>query len=347
LPDIYYIILDGYGRADVLQDLYAYDNRAFLTALEQRGFTVLGRSVSNYAQTSLSLASSLNMAYLSPEALGESVASDSQEQLASLIRNSQVRSRLKALGYVSVAFSTGYRRTEMESADVYLPAPIRTWTPFEALLLETSVLWPMVELAQHAGLVAYPGYQADRDQIQFLLTHLESRPVSEQPRFVFAHVVAPHPPFVFLADGDSTNPASPFRLQDGNEFLGSLDEYESGYIQQLQYVNRRVLTVVDAILASTDGDVIIVLQGDHGPGSRLDWEDPAGSDLYERMSILNAIRLPMDGKSGEIPASLSPVNTFRLIFNRQFGDEYELLVDRSYFSTWHRPYAYHEYHQGD
>jgi hypothetical protein len=170
-------------------------------------------------------------------------------------------------------------------------------------------------------------------------------PVSDQPRFVFAHVVAPHPPFVFLADGGSTNPTSPFRLKDGNEFLGTLDEYVSGYIQQLQYINRRVLAVVDAIIASTDGDVIIVLQGDHGPGSRLNWEDPAGSDLFERMSILNAIRLPLDEPAGEIPSTLSPVNTFRLIFNREFGGEYELLADRSYFSTWHRPFAYYEYHQ--
>ena len=29
-PDIYYIILDAYGRADVLEEMFGYDNTPFL-----------------------------------------------------------------------------------------------------------------------------------------------------------------------------------------------------------------------------------------------------------------------------------------------------------------------------
>ena len=39
-PDIYYIILDGYSRADVLQYVYGYDNGAFIQSLQERGFYV-------------------------------------------------------------------------------------------------------------------------------------------------------------------------------------------------------------------------------------------------------------------------------------------------------------------
>lgn len=39
-PDIYYIILDAYGRGDVLQQLYGHDNAAFLECLGQKGFYV-------------------------------------------------------------------------------------------------------------------------------------------------------------------------------------------------------------------------------------------------------------------------------------------------------------------
>jgi hypothetical protein len=40
-PDIYYIILDGYGRSDVLKNEYGYDNSDFLNASE--GFGILCR----------------------------------------------------------------------------------------------------------------------------------------------------------------------------------------------------------------------------------------------------------------------------------------------------------------
>jgi len=63
LPDIYYIILDGYSRDDYLLEYFDYDNSPFLTWLTEQGFYVAQCSQSNYAQTRLSLASSLNMDY--------------------------------------------------------------------------------------------------------------------------------------------------------------------------------------------------------------------------------------------------------------------------------------------
>ncbi len=64
LPDIYYIILDEYGREDKLRDEFGYDNTPFLRELTKRGFFVAKHSRSNYLQTDLSLTSSLNMRYL-------------------------------------------------------------------------------------------------------------------------------------------------------------------------------------------------------------------------------------------------------------------------------------------
>ena len=63
-PDIYYIILDGYGRADVLQEIYNHDNTSFTSALTERGFYVGDESQSNYLRTSLSITSALNMEYI-------------------------------------------------------------------------------------------------------------------------------------------------------------------------------------------------------------------------------------------------------------------------------------------
>ena len=48
LPNIFLIILDAYGRADILDEIYGYDNEPFLRSLEQRGFYVARRATSNY-----------------------------------------------------------------------------------------------------------------------------------------------------------------------------------------------------------------------------------------------------------------------------------------------------------
>jgi hypothetical protein len=63
-PDIFYIILDGYAREDVLEKLYQYDNSQFVNDLQRKGFFVASLSRANYIQTLLSLSSSLNLQYL-------------------------------------------------------------------------------------------------------------------------------------------------------------------------------------------------------------------------------------------------------------------------------------------
>jgi hypothetical protein len=103
-PDIYYIILDGYGREDILKELYHYDNSSFSQALNNRGFNITAQSQSNYIQTILSLASSLNMEYLS----GTPSTLPIRGQLMGLIDQSRTRIFLELIGYQYVAFSTAF-----------------------------------------------------------------------------------------------------------------------------------------------------------------------------------------------------------------------------------------------
>ena len=63
LPDIYYIILDGYLRNDYLKQYFDVDISTFLEDLQQRGFYVVSASRSNYLNTNYSLNSSLNFIY--------------------------------------------------------------------------------------------------------------------------------------------------------------------------------------------------------------------------------------------------------------------------------------------
>jgi hypothetical protein len=44
LPDIYYIIFDGYAREDILESIYHFDNSQFTEQLSERGFFVAQQS---------------------------------------------------------------------------------------------------------------------------------------------------------------------------------------------------------------------------------------------------------------------------------------------------------------
>lgn len=48
-PDIYFISLEAYGRADVLAKVYDWENEPFLDGLRQCGFYVADESYTNYA----------------------------------------------------------------------------------------------------------------------------------------------------------------------------------------------------------------------------------------------------------------------------------------------------------
>jgi hypothetical protein len=143
-PDIYYIILDGYARKDVLMDLYEYDNSEFLDALSQKGFYIADHSQSNYSQTMLSLASSLNFEYLDDFSFA---ANDSinRRPLRSLIEKSKVLFLLKEQGYQFVTFQTGFPDTTLKNADIFMPGA-ETQSDLERMLVSISAFQSLIDL---------------------------------------------------------------------------------------------------------------------------------------------------------------------------------------------------------
>ena len=99
--------------------------------------------------------------------------------------------------------------------------------------------------------------------------------------------------------------------------------------------------MIDKILANSPEPPVIILQSDHGSGSRLDTESIEKSDLHERMSILNAYYLPgHTGPDVGLYQTITPVNSFRVVFNTYLGAKLPLLPDRNYFSTWPAPFRF-------
>jgi len=337
LPDIYYIILDGYARADILEELYQHDNRDFVEYLSGRGFYVATESRSNYCRTVLSLASSLNMTYLDDLASQVGLESQNRRPAVNMIWHSEVARFLKGLGYTTVAFETGFWYTEITHADVYLSA---RWQPdfFQRGLIGMT---PLPFLARQFGVQDQHG--AHRERILYTFDRLPGSSRLDRPVFVFAHIIAPHPPFVFGRQGEEIGSGSRFTLRDGAHIIGegalTREEYVARYRDQLLFINSKVSEAVEAILSESSRPAIIILQADHGPRLMPDWEGAETSSLRERFSILNAYYLP-NGEGVQLYDSITPVNTFRVLFNHYFGTELELLEDESYFSTSERPYAF-------
>lgn len=330
-PDIYYIVLDGYGRHDVLEQYYGHDNSEFLRFLASKGFYVAERSRSNYGQTILSLASSLNFTYLDDLVAYPGEDSGNKAPLVDMIRQSSVVDFLKRRGYRFVSFASGYNETEMKGADVYL-RPRGSLSEAEQVLADQM---PLLRLAVGGSL-----FEAHRRRVLFALEELADLAQIPSPKFVFAHIVAPHPPFVFEADGSPAPTPKRFAFFDGNAFLeyASLDEYLRGYAAQLTFLNGRLEHTLARILEASPQSIVIV-QGDHGPGSRYHHEKASETDFVERFSILNALYLPGGGDEALYP-ELSPVNIFRVVFNEYFDSNFELLPDESYYSTFFRPYRF-------
>jgi hypothetical protein len=59
------------------------------------------------------------------------------------------------------------------------------------------------------------------------------------------------------------------------------------------------------------------------------------------MKVLNAYYLPGVNAQLLYP-SITPVNTFRLVFDQYFGGQFGLLEDKSYYSVYESPYQFKE-----
>lgn len=315
-PDIYYIILDSYLREDALASL-GFDNSEFIEELSAMGFYVADCSQSNYATTPFSLSSSLNMDYLNGFAPTVLEEKENPIVLGSYIRHSRVREEFSKLGYQFVAIESGVPWKEIVDADLYLltenPEPegfarFLTISEFEMIFLRTTLLRIIVESSGVFPTTKTPVFktpeQTHYELVNSILDQLGDLYTLPGPKFVFAHIVSPHIPYVFGPEGE-------FKVTRS---------FDPGYFNNVNHLNKSILEIIQSLIENSAQPPVIILQGDHG------WTD----DL--RMAILNAYYLPGGGSSGLYP-EISPVNSFRVILNEYFDKDFPLLPDISYFSV--------------
>jgi hypothetical protein len=302
LPDIYYLVLDSYTSAESLTRFWNYDDSGFINYLRGKGFYVAGQSRSNYTTTAESIASSLNMAYVDARDLR---SADRYARLNKRIRDSAAVKILESEGYDVINLSLFDIGEKVRLYSCFLPDPSSL---LSFLYFQTIV----GRLRQEK----FPSYIPDVNRR--ILSTLKELPGnrSQTPRFVYAHLMCPHAPYLLDRDGGSLVRKSFF-----NYFFMSVHG-KSKYLEQLIYVNKAMREVVDAVLERSARTPIVIIQGDHG------YRFLSGKDQADEAdTILNAYHLPDGGDRG-LYRSISPVNSFRVVLGYYFGRSYAVLKDR-------------------
>ena len=330
-PDVYYIVLDSYARADILQQVMSYDNSAFIDELRSRGFYIPECAFSNYDETTSAISSILNMDYL--DALNLDVNTIDQELTTSndVIINNKVMGEFHSYGY-QVVTGRGYNSVlDINNSDIYLnyfennsSGDTLDEQRFSSLYFNTTVLRIFSELYKgnptRFGWLPYwlavdrvsDGYLKEASfwyyQNNYMFDSLAKIPEEPGNFFVYAHINAPHGPYVFRTDGSFRYP---------------LDTSDARvlYTDEVTYLNKRVLELIDTLQAKSKVPPIIILQGDHSIHMLT-----TGLDKHK---ILSAYYLP--GNQVTAPyATITPVNNFRLILKDYFDPNEALLPDTLY-----------------
>lgn len=339
--DVYFILVDNYGREDVLMDKLGFDNSAFVQALQDRGFIFPDCAQTIYPHTAPTMTSILNMDYLNELGIKESsyIKRGGYEDMAPFIQDSEVLRKFRQYGYHTVTFRGFMGLIDIQNSDTYISVDADTsfshrieTAGFNNLYFETTLFHPLNEKYQ-----IYPDMLIEKgpdflepylpseeylepkfDQVYqqnlYAFEALERIPSQiESPKFVYAHLYSAHWPFIHRPDGSMR---LPFTQKMTDE----------GYMDALRFTNDRVLRAIDQILSDSETDPIIILQGDHSNG----WEGKVEWSGTDRMKILSAYYLP-DGGDALLYENINPVNNFRLIFRHYFGEPLEFLPDYSFY----------------
>lgn len=353
-PDIYYIVLDRYTNAEVLSDQFNYDNTYFTEFLRDRGFRVNDNAYANYPYTAISIASTLNAGYL--DRLVRPHKDTTSVQSRTLFHNSIWQSpvirALKDQGYTYHALGTWYGSTYRapQASRQYVKAHTIELFGRSGQLHGIEVAEfhksPYYRFTQLPKVSWWPFKSTDVEHLDIVKQQLGSLEeltsgATSGGRFIFAHILVPHDPFIFNADGSTSDTS-------GADSIGR--PIKQKYLGQVEFVNSQMQHFVERIMKQSRGEAVIVLNADEGPYPWVINGDASGvvegainadiasreedmrtwSDDWLRMKfgILQAAYIPR--ASDDEMSQLSSVNAFRIILNNYFGYQLDYLPQCHY-----------------
>jgi hypothetical protein len=318
-PNIYHIILDAYAREDLLNDEFDYDNSSFLNFLSQKKFKVLEDSYSNYISTHISIPSTLQMNY--PFIAGDKIPSGKLKLFNVTQGKNRFVNFIKRAGYRYVHFQNGYydgglcRGTEDVCIYSQKPRPLRDTE--RSFLTLTPILFVLDKIFFKTAKFKSGVNEIRRWKEQ----DLKSR--NTQPTYLYAHILNPHPPYLFQPDCSHRE----------NAHEGMRDYSPEKYLTQVKCLSREVEQLVESILKDKSNP-IVVIHADHGP---YFGQSPLEANkkipfkaLRRRFAILNAFHIPFESCRKHLYDRMSPINTLRLIVSCLQDTPPNLLQDRHY-----------------
>ncbi|MFY7840527.1 MAG: sulfatase-like hydrolase/transferase [Lacibacter sp.] len=322
LPDIYYIVPDCYPSASYQQEVLHFNNTAFEDSLKKAGFFLPKESSSNYNRTAFSMLSVFNMDYVKGVDTLRKVDAKNYALALHQLRSARVFTLLDEADYKLINLSIfdilntkallkqdflaaspeefffSYSFAHYFLRDIYY-----TWLSRKSKLQKTNLA------EKYEPVKAY-----NRLVIDTLLQHNFTSPA--KPVFVYAHLNMPHYPYFFNATGEPFEQDSIY----GKEMITSRDRF-TAYIQ---YTNKQLLNIADAIRKKTNGKAVIIIQSDHG---LYDLDEKRKADAFKNFT---AVYFP-DKNYASVPDTLSNVNSFRLVLNRYLQQKLPLIENKSYF----------------
>lgn len=316
-PNIYLIIADEYAGRKELRDIFSYDNSGFEHDLEKRNFYVVKNAMSNYNYTPYSMASIFDMNYLNRIT---NKANDIKNRNTSYetINDNALVNTLSAFGYEFVNYSL------FDFAD----KPGLNFNEFysirEKLISSQTLTGRIKKDLWYHFVTTFRFRWAQNDWQNKLITLVDKGydgTISvagenlERPRFVYTHFTMPHYPYLFDRNGR--------RLSFNESQQGARKDLYLGF---LQYCNKKCVALIDEILKKDKTDPIIILMSDHG---FTKYDATTIDPSYNFINMIN-IYLP-DKNYSQFPDTMSNVNLFRVILNKQFKQRLPLLKDSTIF----------------
>jgi hypothetical protein len=325
-PDVYVLLLDAYPGREASRQEPSFDADAFPDALRARGFDIADRSRSNYLTTRLSLPSLLDANYLDaqPQLVPSTHAEDARALRLATDR-SRVLASLRADGFETIAIASGFSEIGPYRVD-RLIAPPQVNELEWAILNGTTAGQVLSRLA--------PTYVADDVRARVVTTLDAVASVAgephDRPRFVLAHVPAPHAPWVATEGGDTRANTTDAPFGGPNMPEAALGQRRQAYFGYASWVASETLATVDRIMAASDRPPVIVVVSDHGPDVAFSDDDPLSYNLHDRTSNFLAALVP--GHLDVVPDDLTLVNLFPVVFDASLGWDLPVRPDR--FFAW-------------
>jgi hypothetical protein len=314
-PDIFLLLLDGYPRGDTLRS-WGYDNSAFERSLAARGLAVSDDAHTNYPQTALVLPTMFHMRHASE------IAAISGQPSDVMVQRRAVRASLSdppALEYIE---DLGYTTLSAGNPGSYMTLGTQRYLdPGGASIFEHQ----LVDRTAFSGLSLPFLLDSYRERTLVTLDQLPSLAADAGSVLMFAHLIAPHTPFVFDRDGEY--PILPcdrchhFAIQAEDSGMTTA-EFRRSYADQLHYLNERVLESVDGIIEGSP-DAVIVIFSDHGSRS----DRPVDEEWYRTFF---AARTP--DHPDLFADDARPLDIFPALLGAYFGIEVETPPDRHYLA---------------